>query len=180
LPEPPPEAAAPAPPLPVTKVAPSAGTDAGAQGGNRGSGRGGRGGGRGGGNTGGRSGGEAGASAGGGRAGGGRGANGGGNTSSPSGGAAGGGRGGGGRGGGQGRPQRSVIWVEETPGTLMPIQVRTGLTDGTRTEVSAANLKEGTEVVVSDISQTTTAPAARPANSPLVPQVGGGRGRGGF
>jgi hypothetical protein len=93
----------------------------------------------------------------------------------------GGGRGGSGRGGGQSRPQRSILWTEDSPGLLKPIQVRTGLSDGTRTEVMGANLMEGTEVVVSDISQTTTVPAARPAtNSPLVPQVGGGRGRGGF
>jgi HlyD family secretion protein len=53
----------------------------------------------------------------------------------------------------------AILWIEESPGVLKPISVRTGLTDGTRTEVSGANLMEGTEVVMSDISQTTTAPA---------------------
>jgi HlyD family secretion protein len=132
LPEPSVAAVATAPPLPVTKAAPSGDTGTAVN-----------------------SGGNAGGNAGGGRGGGGRG------------------------GGGQGRPQRSILWQEESPGMLKPIQVRTGLSDGTRTEVMGANLMEGSEVVVSDISQTTTAPAARPAtNSPLVPQVGGGRGRG--
>jgi HlyD family secretion protein len=99
------------------------------------------------------------------------------------GGARGGGGGrGGGRGGGQGRPQRGVLWIEDKPGEFRPVPVRIGLTDGTRTEVMAQNLEEGTEILVSDLSQTTT-PAARPTtNLPFgVPQFGGGRGgRGGF
>jgi hypothetical protein len=42
------------------------------------------------------------------------------------------------------------------------------------------NLQEGMEIVVSDVVQTTT--PARPATGlPFgVPQIGGGRGRGGF
>ena len=65
------------------------------------------------------------------------------------------------------------------PGEFNPIPVRTGLNDGTRTEVIGQNLMEGTEIVVSDLSQTPTTPAARPAqNNPLVPNVGGNRGRG--
>jgi HlyD family secretion protein len=185
LPEPSVAAVATAPPLPVTKAAPSGDTGTAAaspSGGNRnGGGSGGRGSGGGGGGRG--SGGGRG-DGGGGRGNGGSNAAGGGsaavNSGGNAGGNAGGGRGGGGRGGGgQGRPQRSILWQEESPGMLKPIQVRTGLSDGTRTEVMGANLMEGSEVVVSDISQTTTAPAARPAtNSPLVPQVGGGRGRG--
>jgi HlyD family secretion protein len=195
LPEPAPEASPAAPPVPVTKAVPSpdAGAGSGTQGGNRGGGGrggGGRGGNRGGGGRGGQGnsdGNAAGTGFNAGNAGGNSGGNAGTSGNNRGGGNAGGnfsgggGRGGGGRGGGgQGRPQRAILWVEESPGVLKPIQVRTGLTDGTRTEVSGANIMEGTEVVMSDISQTTTAPAARPAtNSPLVPQVGG-RGRGGF
>jgi HlyD family secretion protein len=115
----------------------------------------------------------------GGRGGGNRGANGAGGGGNSGGGARGGNRGA----GGQGRSQRAVVWVEDTPpGTFKPVQVRTGLTDGTRTEVTGPNLTEGMEVIVSDLSQAA-APAARPAaGNPLVPQVGGGgnRGRGGF
>jgi HlyD family secretion protein len=87
----------------------------------------------------------------------------------------------GGRGGGQGRAQRTILWVEgDMPGDFKPIPVRTGLNDGTRTEVIGQNLMEGTEIVISDLSQTTATPAARPAtNSPFaVPNVGGGGNRG--
>jgi hypothetical protein len=73
------------------------------------------------------------------------------------------------------------LWTEGSmPGEFNPIPVRTGLNDGTRTEVIGQNLMEGIEIVISDLSQTTAAaPAARPANSPFaVPNVGGGGGRG--
>jgi HlyD family secretion protein len=98
------------------------------------------------------------------------------------------GRGGGGGsrgGGGQGRAQTAVLWTQEpTTGELKPIVVRTGLSDGTRTEVTGEELMEGMEIVVSDLSQTATTPA-RPNTSNLpfgVPNIGGGgnRGRGGF
>jgi HlyD family secretion protein len=93
----------------------------------------------------------------------------------------GGGGGRGGRGGGQGRARGAVLWVEQGPGDFIPLPVRTGLSDGTRTEITGPNLQEGIEVVVSDLSQTPT-PATRPAaNLPFgVPQLGGNRGRGGF
>jgi len=61
--------------------------------------------------------------------------------------------------------------------------VRTGLSDGTRTEVSGQELMEGMEVVVSDLTQTTATPARPTNNLPFgVPNIGGGgnRGRGGF
>jgi HlyD family secretion protein len=117
------------------------------------------------------------------RAAGGRGGRGGGNRGGGGGGGGGGfkGAGGGGnRGGGvQGRSQRAVVWIEDTPGRFKPIQVRTGLTDGTRTEVTGTKVTEGMEVIVSDLSQVAATPAPRPAGNPLVPQVGN-RGRGGF
>jgi HlyD family secretion protein len=101
----------------------------------------------------------------------------------------GGGRGSQGRGGrgggGQGRPQAAVLWVQEPEtGELKPVVVRTGLSDGTRTEVTGEELMEGMEIVVSDLSQTTTTP--RPATNnlpfgvPNFPGGGGNRGRGGF
>jgi len=176
---PPAQGSATAPPVAST-APPAAGTDASANRGGRGSG--GRGGGRGGtgrgGNGGGNSGGNSGGNAGGATAGGGNGfaRNGaGGNAASR------GGTGGGRGGGGQGRQQRTILWTEGSmPGEFNPIPVRTGLNDGTRTEVIGQNLMEGMEIVISDLSQTTAAaPAARPANSPFaVPNVGGGGGRG--
>ena len=94
------------------------------------------------------------------------------------GGRGGGGAGRGGRGGGQGRPQRVVLWTQDATGQFQPLLVRTGLSDGTRTEVIGQGLHEGLEIVVSDLSQTTTTSTARPAtnNSPFVPQLGGRRG----
>jgi HlyD family secretion protein len=96
----------------------------------------------------------------------------------------GGGRGGGGRGGGGGRNARSVLWTQD-PATMAfkPVRVRLGLNDGTRTEVSGPDITEGMEIIVSDLTQSTT-PAQQNrggANNPLVPNFGGGnRGRGGF
>jgi HlyD family secretion protein len=173
IPTPPTEGAAA---RPESQEAPQA-SASGEQGGERQGrgGRGGRGGGRGRGGEGGgaqdggqSTGGFAGAGAGGG---GGQGQGGGGR----------GGRGGGrgGRGGGQGR--NAVLWTQDaTTGDFKPIRVRTGLTDGTRTEVSGPDVKEGMEIMVSDLSQTSTSTQQRPANSPFVPNIGGGRGRGGF
>ena len=68
-------------------------------------------------------------------------------------------------------------------GQYKPLAVRTGLSDGTRTEVTGEGLMEGMEIVVSDLSQvTTTTPRPAQNNLPFgVPNIGGGnRGRGGF
>lgn len=110
---------------------------------------------------------------------------GGGNAGGAGGGFSGGGRGGnggGGRGGGGGRNQRSVLWTQDvTTGAFQPMRVRLGLSDGTRSEVSAPDLKEGMEIIVSDLSQSSTTTQQRPASNPLLPNIGGGnRGRGGF
>src|SRR5262245_64274042 len=47
----------------------------------------------------------------------------------------------------QGKRAEPVVWVEEK-GFVRPIKVKTGLSDGTVTEVTAGELEEGTEVVV--------------------------------
>jgi HlyD family secretion protein len=88
-----------------------------------------------------------------------------------------GGRGGGGRGG---RQQAAVLWVKDaTTMELKPIVVRTGLTDGTRTEVLGDNVQEGLEIVVSDLSQGSTTATQQQRQNQLpfgVPQFGGRRG----
>lgn len=172
---PPAQGSAVAPPAASTETTPSANRGGRGSGGRGGGGRRGNGGGNGGGGRGGDGGGNGAGNAEGG--GGGEGArNGGGGNGSRGGGGAG-GRGG----GGQGRTQRTILWVEgDMPGDFKPIPVRTGLNDGTRTEVIGQNLTEGMEIVVSDLSQTPATPAAaRPANSPFaVPNVGGGGNRG--
>jgi HlyD family secretion protein len=88
----------------------------------------------------------------------------------------------GGRGGGAGRAPSGILWIEDLPGVFRPMRVRTGLTDGSRTEVMGADLTEGLEIVVSDVGQTSSTTTTRPAgNLPFgVPNIGGGRGRGGF
>lgn len=97
----------------------------------------------------------------------------------------GGGRGGfaqggrGGRGGGAVAGRRVVLWTQEGPG-FKPIQARTGLNDGTRTEVTGAGVVEGLEIIVSDLSQTTTTPRQQPTTNPFAPQLPGNRGGGGF
>ena len=80
---------------------------------------------------------------------------------------------------------RARIWVHEN-NQLRSINVRTGISDGTWTEViangDASELQPGTEVVTNLL--TGLEPAARPGQqgagaSPLMPQRGnrGGRGR---
>jgi HlyD family secretion protein len=93
----------------------------------------------------------------------------------------GGGRRGGRGGAGGGRNQRPVLWTQD-PTTLAfkPIRVRLGINDGTRTEVSGPDVMEGMEIIVGDLTQSATPAAARPAANPLVPNLGGNRGRGGF
>jgi HlyD family secretion protein len=94
----------------------------------------------------------------------------------------GGGRGGrGGRGGG-GRNQRSVVWTQDTATMeYKPVRVRLGINDGTRTEVTGPDVKEGMEIIVGDLTQSATPGQQAPARNPLVPNIGGGgRGRGGF
>ena len=69
-------------------------------------------------------------------------------------------------------------------GEFKPVVVRTGLTDGTRTEVSGPDLQEGLEIVISDLSQTTSTNTQQQRGQqnqlPFgVPNIGGGgRGRG--
>jgi HlyD family secretion protein len=98
---------------------------------------------------------------------------------------AGGGQGGGrGARGGGGRNQRSVLWTQD-PMTLAfkPVRVRLGLNDGTRTEVAGPDIKEGMEIIIGDLSQSTNTNTQQQrggTNNPFVPgNIGGGnRGRG--
>ena len=69
--------------------------------------------------------------------------------------------------------KRGVLWIRQGD-FLEPLRVKTGLTDGTMTEVQGEGLKEGTEVVLG--LQTQSAGPAGTAN-PFIPQFGKGRGR---
>jgi hypothetical protein len=79
---------------------------------------------------------------------------------------------------------RGTLWLYINK-QLKSVPVRTGITDGTWTEIletpETAQLAPNTEVVINVV--TGLEPAQRPGNqgqgSPLMPQRGGGRGPGG-
>jgi len=85
-----------------------------------------------------------------------------------------------GRAGGQHSSTRPTTRPELRPGTVWvrdgeyvrPIAVRTGITDGTNTEVQSDKLPEGEEVVVGE----ERAQAAAGGSNPFTPQFGGRRG----
>jgi HlyD family secretion protein len=91
-----------------------------------------------------------------------------------------------GRGTGQARPSGArtgsgaMLWTVDSTGKVKPVRVRTGVTDGQKTEVQGTSLAEGTQVIVSVAAATGAAGAAStaPAANPFQPQrpQGGGRG----
>jgi HlyD family secretion protein len=72
-----------------------------------------------------------------------------------------------------------TLWTIDSTGKVKPVRVRTGLTDGQKTEVQSTTLTEGTKVIVSVGAESTAAAtsAATTAN-PFQPQRPGGPGRG--
>jgi len=88
-----------------------------------------------------------------------------------------------GRGTGQARPSGArtgsgaMLWTVDSTGKVKPVRVRTGVTDGQKTEVQGTSLAEGTQVIVS-VAATTGAASTAPAANPFQPQrpQGGGRG----
>jgi len=91
----------------------------------------------------------------------------------------GGGFGGQGGAGGQGARPRTrtggpgTLWTVDAKGKLEPIRVRTGLSDGQRTQISSQNadVKEGMQVIVG--SSLASQGTSGPSTSPLTPQRGG-------
>jgi HlyD family secretion protein len=92
---------------------------------------------------------------------------------------------GGGRGGWAGRggraaqdPHAQTVYVADAKGKPTPIQITTGITDGSYTEVVAGNIAAGTQVIVGAVVKGAPAPTA----TALPPGMGGGGfggGRGG-
>jgi len=66
-----------------------------------------------------------------------------------------------------------VLWKVEN-GVPKPVNVKTGLTDGIRTEILSGDLKEGDVVAVASTSATGAKSAAAPATRS--PFAAGGRG----
>ena len=68
------------------------------------------------------------------------------------------------------RHDRGTVWVPDN-GYVRPVKIRTGLTDGSMTEVVSGDLEEGADVVVAEIRQND----GDKASNPFTPQVFGGR-----
>lgn len=76
------------------------------------------------------------------------------------------------RGAPQGRP--GILWVTASTG-LRPVVVRTGLSDGRRTEVQGEGVVEGLAVVIGANAAALAPPPSTDAN-PFAPNLGRGRG----
>jgi HlyD family secretion protein len=72
---------------------------------------------------------------------------------------------------------QGAVWSVNATGTLVKHTVTTGLSDGQRTQVAAADLAAGTPVVIG--ANTTGAPATAAASNPLQPTNSRQGGRGG-
>ena len=72
----------------------------------------------------------------------------------------------------------ATLWYLDSAKTLKPVRVHTGLSDGSRTQVTGNGIKEGMQIIVGASTGTATAPAAA-ARNPLQPQQSGGGRRGG-
>jgi HlyD family secretion protein len=74
----------------------------------------------------------------------------------------------------------TLLWVDDGKGGIRPMRVRTGLTDGTMTEILSTNVTEGMQIVSG--MQTNASAAASHASSPfqqtMSQQGGGNRGSG--
>ena len=68
----------------------------------------------------------------------------------------------------------SRIWVMNARKKLEPVMIRTGITDGTFTEVIRGKLEEGQEIVVGTIAQRSQ--AQQTTTSPFNQQRQGGGG----
>jgi HlyD family secretion protein len=72
----------------------------------------------------------------------------------------------------------STLWYLDSAKTLKPVRVHTGLSDGSRTQVTGNGIKEGMQIIVGASTGTATAPAAS-AKNPLQPQTQSTGRRGG-
>jgi HlyD family secretion protein len=73
----------------------------------------------------------------------------------------------------KGAPPDKAVWVLDENNHERRAAVTTGETDGTFTEITGGNLKDGDRVIVAALGMTTSAASTSPGTQP-----GGGRGRG--
>jgi HlyD family secretion protein len=78
-----------------------------------------------------------------------------------------------GSGGGPGKYKRGMLWLKQGE-KIIPIRVRTGITDGSMTEIMG-NIKEGDEIITGTVSSTSNKTTPQQQN-PFAPQMPGGRG----
>ena len=69
----------------------------------------------------------------------------------------------------------STIWYLDSASTLKPVRVHTGLTDGSRTQVTGNGVTEGMQIIVGANTGTATTTSAT-ATNPLQPQSTSRRG----
>lgn len=67
--------------------------------------------------------------------------------------------------------QQGTLWIADGK-FVKPLEISAGLTDGTMTEVSGAELKEGMEVVVGQQTREAASAAAAAGASPFTPRMG--------
>jgi HlyD family secretion protein len=72
----------------------------------------------------------------------------------------------------------ATLWYLDSTKTLEPVRVHTGLSDGSRTQVTGNGIKEGMQIIVGASTGTDVAPAAS-AKNPLQPQTQSTGRRGG-
>jgi HlyD family secretion protein len=73
----------------------------------------------------------------------------------------------------KGAPPEKAVWTMDADNHEQRVAVTTGETDGTFTEITGGNIKDGDRVIVAALGN-----ASRPSASNATPQPGGGRGRG--
>jgi HlyD family secretion protein len=76
------------------------------------------------------------------------------------------------------RPTIGTLWTLDSAGQVKSVRVRTGLTDGQKTEVQSQNLAEGTQVIVGVGGEAATPATTAATSNPFQPQRGPGGGRG--
>lgn len=68
---------------------------------------------------------------------------------------------------------RGFLWVKDGK-FVKPIRVRVGVTDGTNTEIDGKDIADGTEIILGDAIEDSS--AGNSASSPFIPQFGRGAG----
>jgi len=73
------------------------------------------------------------------------------------------------------QPSEGIVWIVEGFSSLSPIRVKTGLTDGTMTEVDRDGIAIGMQVVIGEFAQEKEADSKDANVSPFSPQLGKSR-----